>query len=53
MSNSGVYGAINNIDDNENYLRKVNKALMLYFKINTDNKLLNTHVSETEYFNII
>ncbi len=40
MSNSEVYDAVDDIDGNENYIRKTYQALTPHLKINLDNRLL-------------
>jgi type II secretory pathway component PulK len=51
MSNTEVYDAVDDVDILDNYLRQTYEALMPYFRIDTDNKLLTTLAKETEYFN--
>ena len=51
MSNSEVYDAVDSVDGDNNYLRKIYESLIPYFRINTEIELLNTHAIEIEYFN--
>jgi integrase len=51
--NSYVYVAVDDVDSPDNYLRQTYEALMPYFRIDTDNKLLATPAKEIKSFNEI
>lgn len=51
MSNSEVYDAVDDMDNDDNYLRQTYESLIPYLRINQNIGLMGNNIEETKYFN--